>query len=101
MTPGKRIDAVAGAGTTHFRLIRRLREDLEANITGGASNVGFGLPPRRIERGLPFRGHRHRQVKAADWETPGDVKRDVRSASILEEGRVAINTAASKYHIDV
>jgi 5-methyltetrahydrofolate--homocysteine methyltransferase len=40
------IGAVAVAGTTVFRLIRRLREELEVNTTGGASNVSFGLPHR-------------------------------------------------------
>ena len=40
------IGAVALAGTTAFRLIRRLREELKVNTSGGASNVSFGLPHR-------------------------------------------------------
>ncbi len=40
------VGAVAAAGTTAFRLIRRLREELKVNTTGGASNVSFGLPHR-------------------------------------------------------
>ncbi|MDP6785974.1 MAG: dihydropteroate synthase [Rhodospirillales bacterium] len=40
------IGAVAVAGTTAFRLIRRLRDELKVNTTGGASNVSFGLPHR-------------------------------------------------------
>jgi len=41
----------------------------------------------------------HRQVKAADWATPADVKRDVRSASILKDGRAVFNIAGNKYRI--
>jgi 5-methyltetrahydrofolate--homocysteine methyltransferase len=40
------IGALATAGTAAFRLIRRLREELEVNTTCGASNVSFGLPNR-------------------------------------------------------
>ena len=40
------IGAVAAAGRTSFRLIRRLREELEVNTTCGASNISFGLPAR-------------------------------------------------------
>ena len=40
------IGAVAEAGRTGFRLIRRLREELGVNTTCGASNVSFGLPAR-------------------------------------------------------
>jgi mRNA interferase HigB len=42
-----------------------------------------------------------RQVKAANWESPADVKRDVRSASILRNGRVVFNIADNKYRIVV
>ena len=40
------IGAVAQAGRTSFRLIRRLREELRVNTTCGASNISFGLPAR-------------------------------------------------------
>ena len=43
----------------------------------------------------------YRQVRAADWATPTDVKREIRSASILEEGRVVFNIAGNKYRIVV
>lgn len=43
----------------------------------------------------------YRQVKAADWVTPADVKRDVRSASVLKDGRVVFNIAGNKYRIVV
>jgi mRNA interferase HigB len=43
----------------------------------------------------------YRQVKAADWATPVDVKRAVRSASILKDGRVVFNVAGNKYRIVV
>lgn len=40
------IGAIAEAGRTSFRLIRRLREELGVNTTCGASNISFGLPAR-------------------------------------------------------
>jgi mRNA interferase HigB len=43
----------------------------------------------------------YRQVKAADWATPAHVKRDIRSASILKDGRVVFNLAGNKYRIVV
>jgi mRNA interferase HigB len=42
-----------------------------------------------------------RQVKVADWSGPSDVKRDIRSASILQDGRVVFNIAGNKYRIVV
>jgi mRNA interferase HigB len=43
----------------------------------------------------------YRQVKQADWAGPADVKRDIRSASILKDGRVVFNVAGNKYRIVV
>lgn len=43
----------------------------------------------------------YRQVKAADWATPADIKRDVGTASILRDGRVVFNIAGNKYRIVV
>lgn len=43
----------------------------------------------------------YRQVKAADWATPADVKRDIRSASILKDGRAVFNLAGNKYRVVV
>ena len=43
----------------------------------------------------------YRQVKAADWATPADVKSDIRSASILKDGRAVLNIAGNKYRIVV
>jgi mRNA interferase HigB len=42
-----------------------------------------------------------RQVKAADWASPVDVKRDIRTASVLKDGRVVFNIAGNKYRIVV
>jgi mRNA interferase HigB len=42
-----------------------------------------------------------RQVKAADWSTPAHVKNEIRSASILKDGRVVFNIAGNKYRIVV
>lgn len=43
----------------------------------------------------------YRQVKAADWGSPADIKRDVRSATILKDGRAVFNIASNKYRIVV
>ncbi|GIK80794.1 MAG: toxin RelE [Alphaproteobacteria bacterium] len=43
----------------------------------------------------------YRQVRAADWTTPADVKREIRSASILKDGRAVFNIAGNKYRIVV
>ena len=45
------IGAMGTAGQQAFRLLRRLREELEVNTTCGASNVGFGLPNRHVVTG--------------------------------------------------
>jgi mRNA interferase HigB len=42
-----------------------------------------------------------RQVRRADWAKPADVKRDVRSASILRDGRAVFSIAGNKYRIVV
>ena len=43
----------------------------------------------------------YRQVKAADWASPADIKRDVRSAAIPKDGRAVFNIAGNKYRIVV
>jgi mRNA interferase HigB len=42
-----------------------------------------------------------RQVRGADWATPADVKRAVRSVSILRDGRAVFNIGGNKYRIVV
>ncbi len=37
----------------------------------------------------------------ANWATPTQVKRDIRSASILKDGRAVFNIAGNKYRIVV
>jgi mRNA interferase HigB len=37
----------------------------------------------------------------ADWSTPAHVKSEIRSASILKDGRVVFNIAGNKYRIVV
>lgn len=49
------------------------------------------------ELALPWYG----QVKDANWANPADVKRDVRSVSILRDGRALFNIAGSKHRIVV
>lgn len=39
------------------------------------------------------------QVRQADWTKPADVKRDIRSVSILKDGRAVFNVAGNKYRI--
>ena len=43
----------------------------------------------------------YRQVLRADWESPAQLKREVRSASVLKDGRVVFNVAGNKYRIVV
>ena len=43
----------------------------------------------------------YRQVRAADWASPADVKKDLRTASILKDGRAVFNIAGNKYRIVV
>ncbi len=43
----------------------------------------------------------YRQLRAADWVTPADVKRDIRTASIIKDSRAAFNIAGNKYRIVV
>ena len=40
-----------------------------------------------------------RQVKAADWASPAEVRRDIGSASILKDDRAVFNIAGNKYRI--
>ena len=43
----------------------------------------------------------YREVKAADWKNPSEIKQDFRSASILKDGRAVSNIAGNKYRIVV
>ena len=43
----------------------------------------------------------YRQVLKADWPSPAAVKRDIRSASILKDGRAVFNIGGNKYRIVV
>ena len=43
----------------------------------------------------------YRQVLRADWASPAEVKRDIRTASILRDGRAVFNIAGNKYRIVV
>ena len=43
----------------------------------------------------------YRHVKAADWTSPASIKRDMRTASILKDGRAVFNLAGNKYRIVV
>src|SRR5688500_10039637 len=43
----------------------------------------------------------YRQVLRADWESPAQLKRDIRSATILKDGRAVFNVAGNKYRIVV
>ena len=42
-----------------------------------------------------------RQIRAADWASPADVKREIGAASILKGGRVVFNIAGNKYRVVV
>jgi mRNA interferase HigB len=43
----------------------------------------------------------YRQITAADWANPAEVKQTILSASILKNGRVVFNIAGNKYRIVV
>jgi mRNA interferase HigB len=43
----------------------------------------------------------YRETRRADWAAPADVKRAVRNASILKDGRVVFNIAGNKYRLVV
>ena len=43
----------------------------------------------------------YRMVRAADWATPADVRRNIRTASFLKDGRAVFNIAGNKYRIVV
>lgn len=43
----------------------------------------------------------YRHALKADWAAPRDVKRDIRNASILKDGRVVFNIAGNKYRLVV
>ena len=58
-----------------------------------------GDPARADAREPTLSWYRH--VLAADWATPAVVKQDIRSASILKDGRVVFNVAGNKYRIVV
>jgi mRNA interferase HigB len=41
----------------------------------------------------------YRHVRKATWRSPTDVKRDLGTASILQDGRVVFNIGGNKYRI--
>ena len=43
----------------------------------------------------------YRFALRADWTSPADVKADLRSASVLRDGRVIFNIAGNKYRLVV
>lgn len=43
----------------------------------------------------------YRTVRQADWASPADIKRAMRTASILQDGRVVFNLAGNKYRVVV
>jgi mRNA interferase HigB len=43
----------------------------------------------------------YRHVRHADWASPAELKRDIRSASVLKDGRAVFNIAGNKYRIVV
>lgn len=43
----------------------------------------------------------YRHTLKADWSSPAELKRDIRNASILRDGRAVFNIAGNKYRIVV
>ena len=56
--------------------------------------------PERADSEEPLKAW-YRQVSAADWGTPANVKADYRNASILKNSRVCFNIAGNKYRVIV
>jgi 5-methyltetrahydrofolate--homocysteine methyltransferase len=78
------IGAVGTAGQEAFSLIRRLREELQVNTTGGASNVSFGLPNRHVLTGTFLAmGISHGLTSAIMNPMHDDVKRAVMAADVF------------------
>ena len=74
--------------------------DLVRNIARSALKAFLNRSPAYADAREPLMAW-YRQIKAADWATPAAVKRDIRSASILKDGRVVFNLAGNKYRIVV
>ena len=43
----------------------------------------------------------HRHVRQADWANPAELKRDIRSVSVLKDGRAVFNIGGNKYRVVV
>lgn len=43
----------------------------------------------------------YRLARRADWASPAEIKREIASASILQDGRVVFNIAGNKYRLVV
>ncbi|MDA3835641.1 MAG: type II toxin-antitoxin system HigB family toxin [Spirochaetales bacterium] len=43
----------------------------------------------------------HAEAKAADWQSPTEIKAQYRSASILQDSRVVFNICGNKYRLIV
>jgi mRNA interferase HigB len=69
-------------------------------IALGTIKAFLASEPARADAREPLMAW-YRQVKAADWKTPAQVKRDVASASILRDGRAVFNIAGNKYRVVV
>ena len=69
-------------------------------IALGTLKSFLGRSPGYADAREPVMAWYH-QAKAADWATPADVKRAIRSASILKDGRAVFNIAGNKYRIVV
>jgi mRNA-degrading endonuclease HigB of HigAB toxin-antitoxin module len=81
----------------HFDVIARCVEFIDEN-GGRAGKTAADATAELADAREPVMAW-YRQVKAADWATPAHVKRDIRSASILKDGRAVFNLAGNKYRI--
>ena len=69
-------------------------------IALGAIRTFLAGRPTRADAREPLMAW-YRQAKVADWATPADVKREIRTASILRDGRAVFNVAGNKYRVVV
>jgi mRNA interferase HigB len=69
--------------------------------------IALGTLKKFLARGAQYADARepllawHRQVLQADWSSPADIKREIRTASILRDGRAVFNIAGNKYRVVV
>lgn len=74
--------------------------DVVVRIIALGALKGFITRPAHADARDPVTAW-YRQTKVADWDNPAKLNRDVRSVSILKDGRAVFNIGGNKYRIVV